>query len=127
MNEVNEKAKSSHRLDVIIISSLLIVSLLLLLFTFLFKTEGAVAVVEINGETVGEYSLTENGAFILNGGTNTLVIEDGAASLINSTCPDHTCEGIGKVRFVGQTIICLPNRLTVTVRGEAQDGVDLVS
>ena len=84
-------------------------------------------VVEVDGEVVGEYPLYQNGVYPLNGGTNVLVIENGVAYLSYSNCPDHTCERTGKIRFVGQTIVCLPNKLSVTVKGEAEGGVDLVS
>ena len=127
MNSENENVKRKFRADVIVISIILLISLLALLLTFLLRKPGAYAVVEINGAVAAEYPLSENGVFVLNGGTNTLVIENGEVYLKNSDCPDHTCERTGKVRYVGQTIVCLPNRLSVTVKGNAVGGVDLVS
>ena len=45
-----------------------------------------------------------------------------------SSCPDHICENTGKVKFVGEQIVCLPNRVSVTISGEmGDDGVDFVS
>lgn len=126
MNEQNAKTKK-YRADVIVIAAILLLSLLLVLIMTLTKKPGAVAVVEIDGVVAGEYPLDVAGTFPLNGGTNVLVIQDGNAYLNYSNCPDHTCEKTGKIRYVGQTIICLPNRLSITIRGEASDGVDLVS
>ena len=126
----NKKKSPFQRADVIIISSLLILSLLLLLFFLLFKKEGDFVTVEVDGVNIGKYYLSDSGTYVLNGGTNTLVIEDGQAYLVNSNCPDRTCEanGIsGKIKYVGQTIVCLPNKLSVTVRGDSEGGVDLVS
>ena len=120
--------KRRHLIDVIVISSIIFVSVIALILVFVLRKGGSYAAVEVNGEVVGEYSLSQNGTFVLNGGTNTLVIENGSAYLINSSCPDHTCEKTGKLRFVGQSAICLPNKLSVTIRGEKQEGgVDLVS
>ena len=127
MKEQSETTQKRLRLDLIVIATIVTVTLILLLVSLLSKKPGSVAVVEINGQTAGEYALTENGVFVLNGGTNTLVIENGEAYLINSHCPDHTCEKTGKIHYVGQTIVCLPNRLSVTVKGESEGGVDLVS
>jgi hypothetical protein len=93
----------------------------------LLREEGATVVVEIDGVTVATYSLFENGEYSLNGGTNVLVIENGQAYLNYSDCPDHTCEKTGKIQYVGQTIVCLPNLLTITIKGEADGGVDFVS
>lgn len=115
------------KLDIIVISAITTVAVVSLLFIFLFKEAGSVCVVEVDGKTVGEYSLMLDGEFVLNGGTNTLVISGGEAYMINSHCPDHTCENTGRIKYVGQTIICLPNKLSVTVRGETPGGVDLVS
>lgn len=127
MKEFFSLIKTKYRLDVLIVAALLLVSLALLLVMTLTREEGASIVVEIDGQTVATYSLYQNGEYALNGGTNVLVIENGQAYLNYSNCPDHTCEKTGKIQYVGQTIVCLPNRLTVTIKGEASDGVDFVS
>ena len=119
--------KMKYRADVLVIAAILLLALSMVLVTFLTKEEGAVAIVEIDGVKAGEYPLDVDGTFPLNGGTNVLVIENGAAYLNYSNCPDHTCENTGKIRYVGQTIICLPNRLSITVTGDSSDGVDFVS
>lgn len=123
-------AKTKYRLDIIVIAAILLASLALLLVMTLNKEEGSVVVVEIDGATVATYSLDRDGEYSLNGGTNVLVIEDGKAYLNYSNCPDHTCENTGKVSHVGETIVCLPNKITVTVVGDVaiDDGyVDFVT
>ena len=122
-----ESPVKRYRADIIFIAAAILLSLLVLLIITVTKKDGAVAVVEIDGTVSGEYPLYIDGEFSLNGGTNILVIENGSAYLRYSECPDHTCERIGKIRFVGETIVCLPNRLTVTIKGEADGGVDIVS
>ena len=116
-----------YRTDIIVVASLLIVSLVVLLVVNLTKEEGAYAEVSINGETVGEYSLAIDGVYSLNGGTNILTIENGVAYMSYSTCPDHVCENIGKVKYVGETITCLPNRITITIVGTSGGSVDIIS
>lgn len=116
-----------RRIDIIVIASLLLLSLIVLLIISLAKKEGAIARVEIGGEIVGEYPLDVNKEYSLNGGTNILTIKDGAAYMTYSECPDHTCERVGKIKFVGETIVCLPNKVSVTIIGNSDDGVDLVS
>lgn len=116
-----------HRADIIVIAAILIFSLLILAVMTLTRKEGATVAVEINGETVAEYPLMIDAVYTLNGGTNILTIENGTARISESSCPDHICENKGKIKYVGQTIVCLPNRLTVTVKGNADGGVDLVS
>ena len=127
MEEKQEKSKRRHLVDLIVISAIVLVAIVILLFVLLFRKTGEYAVVEVNGSVVGEYSLSKDGTYVLNGGTNTLIIENGSAYLVDSQCPDHTCEKRGKVKYVGQSIICLPNKLSVAIKGNSENGVDLVS
>ena len=119
--------KKKYRLDIIVIAVILVISILTLLIVTMTKKEGSVAVVEINGVRVAEYSLYLNGEYSLNGGTNVLVIENGEAYLNYSNCPDHTCERTGKIKYVGQRIICLPNKVSISIKGSTEGGVDFVS
>lgn len=117
-----------HRIDIIVVSAILIISLSVLLVVTLTKKEGSYVRVEIDGEIVAEYPLNKNGTYPLNDGTNVLVIENGKAYFNYSNCPDHTCERTGKKHHVGETIVCLPNKITVTIIGETtnEGGVDFV-
>ena len=83
-------------------------------------------VVRVDGQEVGNYQLTENGTYELNGGTNILRIENGEAYLTDANCPDKLCVHQGRISKTNQVITCLPNKLTVTVYG-AEEGVELVS
>ena len=113
--------------DWILIGGILAVALVAALLLFLFRKDGSEAVVRVNGEEVARYSLSENGEYSLNGGTNLLRIEDGAAYLTDADCPDRLCVKQGKIRYDGETITCLPNRLTVTIEKGKKGDVDLVS
>lgn len=112
--------------DIILIASILIVAIALFLIVELTKEEGAGVTVKVDGIEVAEYSLSKNGTYPLNGGTNILVIENGKAYLTDANCPDKLCVHQGKISRTGETITCLPNKLTVTVFG-AEESVDLVS
>ncbi len=116
-----------YRLDIIVIAALLLISLLILLVVDFTKKDGAYAQVILDGNLVGEYSLAVDGSYVLNDGTNILTVEKGVAYMSYSSCPDHICENTGKVKFVGQTIVCLPNLITITIVGESEDSVDFVS
>ena len=107
--------------DFILIGAILGLILIIFAISQLSKEDGAFAVVKVNGAEVARYSLFENGEYELNGGTNILRIEDGKAYLTDADCPDHLCVNQGKISKTGETITCLPNRLTVTVEG-AEDG-----
>lgn len=123
-----KNSSGQHRLraDVIVVVSLLLLALVLYLALNSSRREGGVAVVRINGAETERYSLLQNGSFPLNGGSNILVIEDGYAWMSEANCPDHICVRQGKIHYTGQVITCLPNRLTVTIEGGEDGGVDLI-
>ena len=118
---------TKYRMDIIVVASFLVLSIAVLLVINLTRTEGAYAEVAVDGNVVGKYPLSVDGVYSLNEGTNTLTVKEGVAYMSFSDCPDHTCEITGKVKHVGQTIVCLPNHLTITIIGESNDSVDFVS
>ena len=124
-----ENAKQAPRLryDLILIGVLLAVSLAVLLITTLTRRDGGYVEIEKSGQVIASYSLSINAEYELNGGTNILVIENGEAYLKDANCPDKTCVKTGRIRYVGQSIICLPNEISITVRGNSDGGVDFVS
>ena len=113
--------------DFILIGAILGIIIIVFLAIQLTKEEGASVIVKVNGQEVAEYGLSENGEYELNGGTNILRIEDGKAFLIDANCPDHLCVNQGKIWRSGETITCLPNRLTVTVVGGVENEVELAA
>lgn len=119
-------ADKKLRVDLIVIAALLILAGVLYLLLNSSRKEGGVAVVRVNGVETERHSLTVEGTFSLNGGSNVLTIADGQAWLIEADCPDHLCVKQGKIHYTGQVITCLPNRLTVTIEGGESNGVDLV-
>ena len=58
---------------------------------------------------------------------NLLVISDGEARISEASCPDHVCVKRGRVSFDGQSIVCLPNKVVVSIVGGETDGLDGVS
>ena len=115
-----------RRADLVVIGSLLLLALILWLVLGAFRTEGGEVVVRVDGVETERHALTEDGTYPLNGGSNILVIADGRAWLTEANCPDLLCVKQGKIHYAGQSIICLPNRLSVTVEGGESDGVDAV-
>lgn len=113
--------------DGILIGAVILVILLAFGLLPLFQAEGAYVVIRLDGQPVAQYDLTVNAEYELNGGTHVLRIEDGSAFLLSADCPDHLCVNQGKIDRSGETITCLPHRLTVTVYGGEKGDVELVS
>lgn len=119
-------ADNKLRRDLLVILALLLLAGALFLVLRLGREEGGTAVVRVDGAVTERHALALPGTFSLNGGSNILVIENGEAWLKEADCPGHLCVKQGKIRYTGQTITCLPNRLTVTIEGGESDGVDFV-
>ena len=116
----------THRNDAILIAALLVLGgalALLLLFT---RQDGGIARVQIDGSTVMELPLDEDAQVVLGEGghTNTLMIENGTARVIAAGCPDQICVNHGAIRYAGESIVCLPHRLVVSIEGGAESPVD---
>ncbi len=73
--------------------------------------------VSVGGEVICEYSLSTDGEYALNGGTNILVIEGGEAYIRWADCPKQFCVNQGRISRTGQRITCLENRVIVEVVG----------
>lgn len=122
-------SRSRKRLPVelVVLAVLLVAAGALLLWLHLGQTPGAWAVVRVDGREVARYSLSQDGVYTLNGGTNVLTIRNGSAAVTEADCPDKVCVDQGRVHYTGQCITCLPNKLTVTIEGGGEPEVDLVS
>lgn len=116
----------THKNDMILIAALLILGgglALLLLFT---RQEGGLVRVQIDSETVMELPLDQDTRIALgeDGHVNTLVIWDGTAQVVEADCPDQVCVRQGAVRYAGESIVCLPHKLVITIEGGQTGGVD---
>ena len=117
----NKKLRS----DLILISILLTISLSVFLFYYLNRTEGSMVVVSVNSQQVAEYPLSVDGTYYLNNGSNVMVIESGCVYVKEANCHGfQDCVESGKIRFVGEKIVCLPNLLIIEIVGEGE-GLDI--
>ncbi len=121
--KINKKTLTA---DICLICAVLVAACLLLLIP---KQEGTMAELFLDGKSVGKYSLdtdTEielkdnNGKYI-----STFCIDDGKAFVKNASCHGGDCVKQGKIYKEGQCIVCLPNGLTVIIRGNG--GIDGVT
>ena len=111
--------------DICLIIAIALVGLCLLLFSGSKAVPGSVVGVEVDGKKVADYSLSSDGVYVLNGGTNTLEIRDGKARIVDADCPNMHCVRQGWIGSEGQSIVCLPNRLIVSITGSDRS-VDFV-
>lgn len=81
-------------------------------------SDAPVAVIRLDGEVKERLPLDREARITVKtpeGGSNTVVVEDGAVCVESADCPDRICVHAGWIREAGDVIVCLPHRLTVTV------------
>ena len=108
-------------LDFIICGIAIAVALLSLLL--LTKSDAAVVTVRQNGIVLYEGDILTDKTVEADG--NTIEIKGGRVRIIYATCPDHLC--MHGYATAAHPLVCLPNRLTVTVSGRAEGGYDAIS
>lgn len=89
--------------------------------------EGVYAVVTVDGSFYGKYSLDTPQEIPITIGetvTNTLEIKDGEADMIYADCPDQLCVHQSSISGARESIICLPNKVVVTVDGAGEADID---
>lgn len=116
----------THKNDAILVAVLLILGGGLALFLYAARQSGGYVSVQVDGETVMELPLNEDTRLVLGEGehTNTLVIKDGTARVVEASCPDQICVNHGAIRYEGESIVCLPHKLIVSIEGGGSNGVD---
>ena len=111
------KARKTILRDIIFILAVLAVAVVILIVTGSHGKAGSCAVVMVRNHEIARYSLSDDGIYAINGGTNTIEIKDGKVRMAEADCPNHLCVRQGWISYAGQSIVCLPNELSVTIAG----------
>ena len=96
------------------------------------RGEGDLVRVEVDGILFGEYSLSVDRTVEIRTGEgrdqlNLLVIENGEARVVEASCPDGICAAHRAISRSGESIVCLPHRVVVTVKAVSADAPDLIA
>ena len=110
-----------NKKDLLFIAAILLAAGLAFLFFRPQPSESlSRAEISVDGETVMELDLSEDQVLTVNGaggGYNRIQVRDGAVSVLEASCPDKVCVHTGTVRYPGETIVCLPNRMITVIQG----------
>lgn len=108
--------------DILLAAALILLCAAACWYVWSEGSRGAFAEVSVNGELYGSYPLDRDDEISIDSGYghNTLTIRDGKALMTEASCPDGYClsqhRREGGIDSSNQTIICLPNRVSVTVK-----------
>ena len=124
--------KRTVRNDILLIVGVLAVAAIGMLYLFVFRSVGNTVKVTVNGELYGVYSLSQNITEDIYTGKsnehlNRLVIKDGKAFVETATCPDGICVNHRPISRNGESIICLPHGVVISViTNDSADSPDII-
>lgn len=111
-----------RRGDIILLAAILALALLLFLsYRFFFQKPGAAVEITVNGTPAKTLPLNENTTYKIatenqgNSHENILEIQNGYASITRADCPDKLCVHQKKISKKGETLVCLPHKIVVSV------------
>lgn len=115
------KGKFFRKGDLIAAAVIAVVCVVLFLGLYVFNSNtGSYVQIEQNGSVIATLPLDEDTVYNIETNskiTNTVEIKDGEASVTYADCPDHICVNHAPVSLAGESIICLPNEVVVSVVG----------
>ncbi|GMT48288.1 MAG: hypothetical protein IEMM0007_1854 [bacterium] len=110
----------------------LFVALIILSLSGLFLVKGLAlsgntATIEVNGKLIYRLSLKEDRTIEVHGpiGITRVEVKAGKIRIVDSPCPNKLCVRQGWIKR--GAIICLPNRVVVTIGGDNTGEVDAIS
>lgn len=122
------KNRQKPRGEILLAGMILLAALFCgLAWQLLHRDPGEWAVIEVDGLETARYPLAKDCSAVIEGyggGRNTLVIEGGSVYVTDASCPDRLCEKQGRISKNGETIVCLPNRVVITVQGGEGTALD---
>lgn len=125
--ELFGKGLAMKKNDWILAAVVLLAAFLLLGIYYLIPDQGSTMVeVYVDGELYGSYPLEEEQTVDING-TNRLIIEGGTADMDWADCPDKLCVHQKSISRNGESIICLPNKVVVTIVSNEEPELDAVT
>lgn len=118
------RAPIFRKADIIIIAAVALLAAVSFFFSLKNTNTPLYASVKINGEESGEYFLDKTGEYEVigeNGVKLVLVVEQDGVFVKDADCPDKLCERTGKISSVGQSIICLPGKISIALEGSSEE------
>ena len=113
--------------DVIFISFLAVFCIAVCLWVYKGgAVEGSNIKITVDGKEYGTYSLLEEQTITIGEGEslNIIEIKGGKAYMKEASCPDQLCVDQNEISFDKESIICLPNKVVITVISDVESDLD---
>jgi hypothetical protein len=118
-----------NRFWIIVIAAIFIAAAVIAVLQYTQKAPGQYAEIYQDGVLLQTVDLSKDSEFTISnnaGGYNTILVKDGAISVIEANCPDKYCIHQGAISGGAQPIVCLPNKLVIKIAAPSGDEPDIV-
>ena len=121
--------KIIKKADIILFAALLLLGAALSVPAFLVRGTGDMVRITVGGQLFGTYDLSEDRKITVEekGCFNRIVIKGGKVWMEKANCKNQVCVNTGRISEAGGSIVCLPNKVAVTVEREGGGKYDAVS
>ena len=111
--------------DILLIGALVLIGVGLFLgYRIFYRQVGKSVEITVDGKVYQNLSLAKDQKLEIpteDGGRNVLSIQDGHANMIEANCPDGLCVKQAKISHKGETIVCLPHKVVITVLDDTKE------
>lgn len=117
-----------HKTDIFFLFILISAGVLLAVLIYFPRTSaGTYVEIRVDGEKTAAYPLSADRRETLQtaSGENTILIQDGAASMTAADCPDRVCVSMRRISRSGETIVCLPHKLVLEIKNSKNEAAPL--
>lgn len=110
-----------------ILIGMLFVVMVVSFFVFMLRPQSKNAVVSVflDGSEYARYELQIDNIYVIQTkyGKNEITIHDGSVYVSSSDCLEQVCVHHKKIHLAGETIVCLPHKLVVTIEDPHNDSL----
>ena len=105
--------------DLILVGAVLAAALAVYVLVNVLGRDGQTVVVTVDGTVIAEKPITVNDAVEIKDadGYNRVVIDNREVYMESADCPDKVCVKTGRISRAGETIVCLPHKVVVKIKG----------
>ncbi len=121
--------------DIVLFILILVFGLAVSWWSLTTNTGGDRAIVTVDGQLYGTYSLSEDQTIEVvqdDDHINYITIKDGMVSMAYSTCKNQVCVDAGAISETKDSIVCLPNKVMIEIQSSGSahgegGGVDVIT
>jgi len=115
--------------DKILASSLILISILSLTILKVVNQPGQIAVIKVENLQNFSKNLNRDETFNTTGhiGETSIEIANKTIRVVSSDCPQKLCIRQGSIKQTGEIIVCVPNKLIISIEGRPKNKFDAIT